>query len=214
MMNSKSIKSQSNFEKVKNEMNRKKIKAEAQNDSGELKEKIINANSVCKTDFEYGVQKEQHIKAKTQNQDEIMQMLVFYVAEEEFAIKISCVKEITRVTDIKKVPNSPHHIAGLCNYRGFLLPVIDSHEWLGIQDTKYDKNSRIIVTDISEKNIGILVDKVSEILSTEIKNISELPESISAVNNGIVTGILSLDNGKRIIMIVDVENRLIRTIEY
>jgi len=142
---------------------------------------------------------------KESAKDNKIEMVVFRVGEEEFAFILSNVKEIIRVPDMTKVPGAPVYIAGLCSLRGELLPVIDSRKWFGMPDKECNGSSRIIVTDIHGKRVGIISDKVSEVLSTEEIYIKEPPESIRGIDGGVINGILVLDNGKRIIMILDAE---------
>ncbi|NSW89567.1 MAG: chemotaxis protein CheW [Firmicutes bacterium] len=191
-----SKKSQNNFEKIKREMNRKKQKADGLKNDFDLKAELEERNMV------EGVPKDEE---RDSAKDKKIEMVVFRVGEEEFAFILSNVKEIIRVPAMMKVPNTPPYIAGLCSLRGELLPVIDSHKLFGIPDKEYNESSRIIVTDMNGKKVGMISDKVSEVLSTEEIYIKETPESIREINGGVISGILVLDNGKRIIMILDAE---------
>jgi len=89
-----------------------------------------------------------------------IELVVFRVDEEEFALRISNIKEIIRVPSMTKVPNAPQYITGLCGLRGDLLPVIDSRKLFGMPDQEFNESSRIIVADIHGKKVGLVSDKV------------------------------------------------------
>ena len=178
-----SKKNQNNLEKIKKEMNRKKQDAQLQGTVYEMPKD--EGNCLAK--------------------DRKIKMVVFRIGEEEYAFILSNVKEIIRTPAMAKVPGARVHIAGLCNLRGELLPVIDSRKLLGMTAKEYNENSRIIVVEVHGTKVGIISDQVSEVLSTEEINIKEPPEIIRGIDGGVVNGILVLNNGKRIILILDAE---------
>ena len=134
-----------------------------------------------------------------------MELVVFRVDEEEFALRIANVKEVIRIPSITKVPNAPQYITGLCSLRGELLPIIDSRKLFGLPDQELNESSRIIVADIHEKKVGLVTDKVSEVISVEEAAIQEPPSSIGQADGGAIDGILILNEGKRVVMILDAE---------
>lgn len=103
-----------------------------------------------------------------------MQIVVFQLGGEKYAIETSMVQGIDKKMDITEVPCSPPHIKGLVNLRGSIISVIDPYVILGISDR--DKNpENIIVIKTDDEILGIMVDKVAEVVEIEnqvIKNIS------------------------------------------
>jgi len=134
-----------------------------------------------------------------------IELVVFRVEDEEFALKISNVKEILRVPSITKLPNTPEHILGLCSLRGQLLPVMDCRKLFGIPDRDFNESSRIIVAEIQEKTVGLLSDKVLEVLSVDQSVVKAPPASIGGIDGGVLDGILVLDDGKRVVMLLNAE---------
>lgn len=133
------------------------------------------------------------------------EVLVFQVDEEEFAISLRNIKEIIRVPEMAKVPNAPQYITGLCSLRGELLPVIDSRKLFGMVHKELGESSRIIVTDIQGKKVGLLSDKVTEVIRIDEAAIKEPPRSIKGIEGGIISGILILNKGKRMVILLDAE---------
>ncbi|WP_379135330.1 chemotaxis protein CheW [Paenibacillus sp. sgz500958] len=187
-------KEQGNFEKMKREMAVKKQKAEMQQNS-----------EISQTDTVTMVLNPEPIVNRTQQ----IGLVVFKVAEEEFAFRISHVKEIIRVPSMTNIPHAANHIIGMCSLRGELLPVMDSRQLFGLPAQELNENSRIIVADIHGKMIGLVSDKVSEVINIEETMIKEPPANIRGIVggalNGIVGGIVILNRGKRMVMILDAE---------
>ncbi len=187
-----------NFEKMKREMRAKKQRAKKNSIVVENSDKILK-------NLETESNHEPQIDKSIDCLEEIgkIQMVIFRIGEEEYAFETSNVKEIIRIPPMNNVPNSPFYIAGLCSLRGELLPVIDSRKLFGMADVEYDEGSRIVVNDIKGNKVGLIADKVSEVISIEEAMIKVPPASIRGMEEGIVQGILLLEDGKRVIMVLD-----------
>ncbi len=188
-----------NFEKMKREMRAKKQRAKKNSSV------VVENSDKFHMKFEKEIIHEPQIDEITDCIEEIskIQMVIFRIGEEEYAFETSNVKEIIRIPPMNNVPNSPFYIAGLCSLRGELLPVIDSRKLFGMADVEYDEGSRIVVNDIKGNKVGLIADKVSEVISIEEAMIKVPPASIRGMEEGIVKGILLLDDGKRVIMVLD-----------
>lgn len=132
-----------------------------------------------------------------------LEIIVFKLEQEEFAIKISNIKEIIRVSEIVKVPSAHPYIIGLCSLRWELLPVIDSRKLFGMPHKELDESSRIIVMDILDMKVGLVSDKGTEVIHMDEDAIKEPPGCIKEMDGGVVNGMLLLDDGERVIMLLD-----------
>jgi purine-binding chemotaxis protein CheW len=200
-------------EKIKNEMRRKKEKAEKGLVSGLYGESMVNLSErerLSETvrddvpDVQSRIQESREVLNNVGVDD--LELVVFRVGVEQFAFKLKNVKEIIKVDGIKRVPHVPAHVAGLCSLRGSLLPVVDIRRCLHMPEKEYNDESRIIVTEIHGTNIGIITDGISDVISIKASSILEPPSNIKHNQRGDITGIVLGDNGKRIIMILDAEN--------
>jgi len=136
------------------------------------------------------------------------QLVTFLLGEDEFGADIMDVKEIIRVPSITKVPNAPGYIEGACNLRGNILPVIDGRTRFNMERKIKDENSRILVIDIGGKATGVVVDKVSEVMRVAISDIEEPPHIVKNPDSDYLSGVVKLDNGNRLIMLLDVVRAL------
>ncbi|MCK4303222.1 MAG: purine-binding chemotaxis protein CheW, partial [Candidatus Eisenbacteria sp.] len=96
--------------------------------------------------------------------DELVQVVSFKLGQEEFGIDILKVQEINRMVEITKVPQAPFYCEGIINLRGKVIPVINLRKKFELDDREWDKNTRILVCDVSGNVIGMIVDSVDEVL--------------------------------------------------
>lgn len=114
--------------------------------------------------------------------DVLLQLVTFSLLEEEFGLPILDVREIIRMTEITPVPNAPSFVEGVINLRGQIIPVVDLRKRFNLNATEADDDSRIIVVEIVGNILGLVVDKVAEVLRIPVDSISPPP---GIVANGI-----------------------------
>ncbi|QNU66134.1 chemotaxis protein CheW [Ruminiclostridium herbifermentans] len=136
------------------------------------------------------------------------QLVTFLLGEDEFGADIMDVKEIIRVPEITKVPNAPSYVEGACNLRGNVLPIIDGRTRFSIDRKDKDESSRVIVIDVNGKATGVVVDKVSEVMRVNTADIEEPPMIVKNIDADYLNGVVKLDNGNRLVMLLDVVRAL------
>ena len=102
---------------------------------------------------------------KMNEMDEGRQVVAFKLRDEEYGVSILNVQEIRNLTDITRVPFSSDFIKGVINLRGSVLPVIDLKKRLGLAETPYTDDTRIVTVNIDDLHVGMLVDAVTEVLT-------------------------------------------------
>ncbi|CAM3882309.1 chemotaxis protein CheW [Cohnella lubricantis] len=118
---------------------------------------------------------------------EMEQYVEFGIGNENYAIRISEVHEIIRMQDITEIPNGPSYVKGVINLRGRIVPVIGLREMFGLPDKEFGKATRIVVLNHLEEFIGIVVDRVNQVVSFE--NTQPPPDRIGGLNGNLFTGI-------------------------
>lgn len=133
------------------------------------------------------------------------QLVLFKVQDEVFAISINNVNIIEKVSDIYKVPDTPVYIEGLINLRGKVHTVFNIRKKFGYTPIEFDENTRIIILNHTSM-VGLLVDEVSEIFSSEDTDIKPAPELISGLSGKFFSGVVERDG--KIVLIIDLEKLL------
>ena len=114
--------------------------------------------------------------------------LVTFNLGEEYGVPISQVQEIVRVGGITMVPNSPPYMEGVINLRGRVLPVLNLRKRLGLPDKEIGNTSRIVVTEVGIKIIGLLVDAVSHVIKIPAASVEPAPEEVLEIDTDYITG--------------------------
>ncbi|OPX44281.1 chemotaxis protein CheW [Ruminiclostridium hungatei] len=130
------------------------------------------------------------------------QLVLFKVNNEVFAISINHVNIIEKISDIYKVPDTPVYIEGLINLRGKVHTVFNLRKKFGYQPIDFDDNTRIIILN-HESMVGLLVDEVFEIFSTEDSGIKPAPDLISGLSGKFFSGVVEKDG--KIVLILDLD---------
>ncbi|MDX8413404.1 MAG: chemotaxis protein CheW [Mariprofundales bacterium] len=143
---------------------------------------------------------------------ESMQWVVFTLNGEEYAAKGEQIREIVRVPEIVTVPQAPDFVEGAIALRGRILPVINLSRRFGEDASEIHDDAKIIVAEMQGVATGVLVDSVRAVMDISDQDQQEAP-GIVAGKNGMITGLAGLDDGKRIIMLLDL-NRVLNADEF
>jgi len=132
------------------------------------------------------------------------QYIALKLGHEEYAVDILGVKEIIRLSHITRVPKAPFFIQGVINLRGNVIPVINSHLRLGLQQIEMTEKSRIIIFNIEDTVVGFTVDEVIEVITLNDEML-EKPQMVEG-NNKYIKNIGKMND--RLIMILDSDKLL------
>jgi purine-binding chemotaxis protein CheW len=134
--------------------------------------------------------------------------LTFQLADEEYGIEILRVREINGLMNITAVPQMPGHMKGVINLRGKVIPVIDLRLKFGLSEIEYTEQTCIIVVNVG-REIGIIVDTVSEVLDISGENIEPPPSMGESMNSSFILGMGKVGDAVKILL--DIEQVLSRS---
>jgi purine-binding chemotaxis protein CheW len=138
---------------------------------------------------------------KTQLSGKTLQVVTFALGSEEYGVDIAQVQEINRMVTITHVPRAPQFMEGVINLRGQLIPIIDLRTRFGMERSERTKNTRIVVTEIGNKRVGMVVDSVSEVLRIPVEQIENAPDLVAGVDTEYIRGVGKM--GDRLIIMLD-----------
>ena len=128
--------------------------------------------------------------------------LTFTLGEEEYGLEILKVREIIGLMEITRVPRMPEFVRGVINLRGKIIPVIDLRLKFGMAAADDTRETCIIVVDLEGTNMGVVVDRVSEVLDITADEVEETPEFGAAVDTAFIMGMGKA--GDRVVMLLDI----------
>jgi purine-binding chemotaxis protein CheW len=127
-----------------------------------------------------------------------MQVVVFKVNEEQFAVEAAFVQSINDMMEITKVPKSAEYIKGLINLRGNIISLLDINLLLDIEKCS-GVQENIIILNLQDESVGVTVDQVDEVLEIE-ENIIEKVETDR--EKAYIKGVINFKD--RIITLIDI----------
>ncbi len=136
-------------------------------------------------------------------EEALMKFVTFYLDKEEYGLPISEVQEINRVIDITRVPNAPEHVMGVINLRGKIVPVIELKHRLKLGETQVGKDSRIVVVEYGPRILGMMVDRVSQVLNIASSQIEDTPEEVVTLPEEFVKGVAKIED--RMVILLNLE---------
>ena len=133
--------------------------------------------------------------------------LTFALAHEEYGLEILKVREIIGYMDITAVPQTPHHVKGVINLRGQVIPVVDLRSKFGMDTADVTEETCIIVVEICQGDrkfqTGIVVDHVQEVLDILGTDIEDAPQFGSSVNTNFILGMGKIGDSVKILLDID-----------
>ncbi|BCZ45619.1 chemotaxis protein CheW [Clostridium gelidum] len=128
--------------------------------------------------------------------------LIFSIGKEAYGIDIKYVIEIIGIEPITEVPQLENYIKGVINLRGKIIPVMDVRLKFKKEEKEYDDRTCIIVVEIEGICIGLIIDRVLEVVSIDENNISPPPKTSSNKDNAnkYIKGIGKIQNEVRLLI--------------
>ena len=108
--------------------------------------------------------------------------VTFKSGDEYFGLKIKYVNEIIVFQEITEIPESEDYVKGLINLRGKIIPVIDVRLRFKQEPFEYNDRTCIIVIHVKEFVVGLIIEKIAEVVEITEDNISPLPSLAKDVN--------------------------------
>lgn len=131
--------------------------------------------------------------------------LTFYLDAEEYGLEILKVQEIIGMLPITRVPRTPPFVKGVINLRGKVISIVDLRSKFGMEPVSAEE-SCVIVVQVQGVQLGILVDRVSEVKAIGGEEIADPPSFGSEVDTEFLLGIAK--GAGRVTLLLDIDRVL------
>lgn len=131
-----------------------------------------------------------------------MQVVVFKLNDEQFAVETVKVQSINDIMEITRVPKAPNYIKGLINLRGNVISLLDINLILDVEKGE-NEQSNIIILEMEDELVGITVDQVDEVLEVEQSMIEKVEDD---KKKAYLKGVINLQD--RIVTLIDIDKLL------
>ena len=143
------------------------------------------------------------MQEKELNTGDKIQLIIFKLGSEEYALKIDQIKEVVLTPGIAKIPQTPSYVKGVANIRGTIIAIIDLNEKFMIEELNKGIGNYTLVVESEEFKVGILVKEVPNTLTVGEKEIERNLSILqySDLDDECINGIVK--KGDRMIIVVD-----------
>jgi len=92
---------------------------------------------------------------------DVLKILCFRLAGEEFAINVLDVEEIVRRKEIMQQSEIPTFAHGVISVRGRKIPAVDLRRAFGMENRLTDDSCQFVIACIADQTVALVVDSVS-----------------------------------------------------
>ncbi|NLR97457.1 purine-binding chemotaxis protein CheW [Rhizobium sp. P38BS-XIX] len=135
--------------------------------------------------------------------DQHLEIIAFMLHEQQFCVRTISIREIRGWAPVTPLPHSPPEVMGVMNLRGSVIPIVDLAVKLGMPPAQTTERSAIVVTVVGGATIGLMVDRVSDILTISISDLQAVPVAAGVSDKGYAEGIFA--RGKDMICLLNLE---------
>lgn len=118
-----------------------------------------------------------------------VQWLTFFLSGEEYALELTSVQELIRPRHLTELPQVPDYLLGIVSLRGVIVPVVDLGRRLQLNPVVDDGQQRVIVCSFDDQCIGLLVDKVNQVVRINSNQVEAPPLIPDAPAEGFIGGV-------------------------
>ena len=134
------------------------------------------------------------------------QFISFAIGSDQYGVDIMAVREIKGWSEITHLPKQPDYMRGVLNLRGAMVPIIDLRCRFGQGVTEATPLHVVIVVQIGPRMVGLLADRVLDIISFEASQVQAVPRVTAASRMDFLSGLVTVDGA--MIALIDISNLL------
>jgi purine-binding chemotaxis protein CheW len=135
-----------------------------------------------------------------------IQFISFAIGADQYGVDIMAVREIKGWTEITHLPRQPDYVRGVLNLRGVIVPIIDLRCRFGQGLTQATPLHIVIIVQIAAKPVGLLADRVLDIVSLDEAQIQPVPRIAQASRVEFLSGLATVEGA--MIALIDLPNLL------
>ena len=131
-------------------------------------------------------------------------LITFILGQEKYGLDILKVRELISFPEgLTRIPRMPDFIVGMFNLRGLVIPVMDLRKKFNLPGEEKHEFSVIIIVDVENKNIGLTVDAVSDVIFVKEDEMQDTSELAVNVDTKFIKGIAKTKDEMIILLDID-----------
>jgi purine-binding chemotaxis protein CheW len=139
------------------------------------------------------------------------QLISFAIGDDQYGVDIMAVREIKGWTAITPLPRQPEYVRGVLNLRGVIVPIVDLRCRFGQGLTEATPLHIVIIVQIASKHVGLLADRVLDIVPLDPAQIKPVPKVAQAQRLNFLSGLATTEGA--MVALIDLPNLLSLSVE-
>jgi purine-binding chemotaxis protein CheW len=121
--------------------------------------------------------------------------LGFFLGPEVFGLPLGQLREVCKLTRLRRVPGAPPSVAGLVNLRGEIVCALDARAILGLTTPPPSGGEFLVALRGFPDPLGLVVDSIADIYAIDPAEIEPLPAEWTTARAGFFVGIAHVREG-------------------
>jgi purine-binding chemotaxis protein CheW len=130
----------------------------------------------------------------------------FAIDDAQYGVDIMAVREIKEWSNVTRLPKQPDYVRGVLNLRGAMVPIVDLRCRFGEGLTETTPTHIIIIVRIDEREVGLLADRVLDIVSFRRDEIKPVPRTARDTTSDFLSGLVTIEGS--LIALIDLSRLL------
>ena len=123
------------------------------------------------------IEQQRDRNAEPREDHERSSYLGFYLGSEVYGLPLEQLREVSRVSHLRRVPGAPAGVAGLVNLRGEILCALDVRAILGLPPQASVQTPFLVALRGPGDPLGLIVDSIADIYSISPNDIEAPPST-------------------------------------
>ena len=122
--------------------------------------------------------------------------LGFFLGAELYGLPLHRLREVARITQLRRVAGAAAHVAGLVNLRGEIMCALDARAILGLPPARTPDAGYLIALRDFEYPVGLVVDAIADIFPIDSGAIDAPPAGWPAARAACMIGMSTVRVGQ------------------
>jgi purine-binding chemotaxis protein CheW len=135
-------------------------------------------------------------------------LVTFRLEDAWYGLDTNRIQEVILVGEITSVQHAPLYVRGIANLRGKIITILDLNLKLGLPSHEVDDETRILIVNWMNENIGLLVECVSDVVNLSSEQIEIPPSNIKNDLGRFLSGVYYKADEDRLLGVLDLDSVL------
>ncbi|MFN3652129.1 MAG: chemotaxis protein CheW [Armatimonadota bacterium] len=131
----------------------------------------------------------------------VVPIILCRVEGEPYGLPLATVERVLPMVELRRLPSAPVFLAGVIDYHGEVVPVVDLRVRFGLASRAPEVTQRLLLLQTSRRKLALLVDAVEGLRELPGERVVA-PEALDTGLRG-VAGVAALEDG--VVIVQDVE---------